>query len=269
MNLNEDFFFLFNVDSHTSLKDILIWTFFTVFVSEQPASEEWERRRKEKERGMSGPIVPRFRVDHRRGNIQLLHRLFPLFPAPLSPALKKLFSFFFFFRMSPLFSYSYWHPLTLWAPSVPLNPITPSFILFFLVKHHPGIYTSEQTTPQKPSCNLLQAALQLFSGLRCLSPSVTQRKSLKSQTHMGTHKELERKEMETVWLSFWGEKGGKGGGGQFRKNFGVYSKESSVPILKPTLAWQLHFMAPWKNLHQPWNLASDSSKQSSVSYQDL
>lgn len=61
-------------------------------------------------------------------------------------------------------------------------------------------------------------------------------------THTGTHKRVGKKGNGNGLVEFL--RGERRGGGGFRKNFGVYSKESTVPILNPTLTWQLHFMAP-------------------------
>lgn len=283
--------------------------FFTVLASEcaPPSpfphylaeSEERERRRKERERESEGWVGPLFFLPiqswPQAGAYSAVTPPLSSPSPPLSPStspknlslnLLSLYMahlwiyppFFSHYRFHFLCSkpYGRWHPLAPpCAPSFPPNPpllLHPHF--FSHVRHRNRIYKSQLSTahsPKKRSSKLLQAALQLFSGLRCLRPSVRQKKSLKSKTHTqagGQTKESERKEIRTGLVGFF-EGRNTERGCQFSRNFGVYSKESPVLILNPTLAGSLTLWLLEKTCtsFETWHLPSQ--KQPSVSHRGL
>lgn len=156
------------------------------------------RKERERARKMIGPIVFLHNSELTTGwGIFSCCTPFSFsFPLPacflnnLSPNLSslnkdKLFPLFlphYWFHFLCSKSYGCWHLLSPWTPS-PLHLLRSLFFSF--VRQHIWIFKSELTTAHSPktSSELLQAALQLFSGLWHLSPSVRPKKSLKSQTH--------------------------------------------------------------------------------------
>lgn len=146
-----------------------------------------------------------------------------------------------------------------------LQTSSPSFSFFAI--HHIRIYKSQLTTAHSPKTFSFQvtpgwsAALEV---LRCLKPSTRLKKILKSKnTHKQRDKQKSLEERELVWLGFQWEKG-RNRVASSEGIFGVYSKESPVLILNPTLTGSLTlwFLEKTRTSFETWHLPSQNSPAS-------